>query len=73
MRLSFERALAVGTELVNRGYDWRQLRLHACGQNEQLDGPVYEWEGHKKNQRVEVVLSDLLPAQPHDAPAEETP
>jgi outer membrane protein OmpA-like peptidoglycan-associated protein len=70
MRLSFERAIAVGDELVKLGAGWQQLRLQACGDNERVTGPVYEWEGHKPNQRVEIIVLDspveAVPAPPAD-------
>jgi len=58
VRLSFERAMTVGAELVKLGATWPQLRLQASGDSERIVAPVYDWEGHKKNQRVEITISD---------------
>jgi len=62
MRLSFERSLQVAQTLAEAGVEWRQMRILACGDGDRIAPTVYDWEGHKPNQRVEVeVTNDVVP------------
>ncbi len=58
MRLSFERSLAVAGALNERGVDWRQMRLIACGYTDPLVVPAYDEEGGSIHRRVEVVTTN---------------
>jgi outer membrane protein OmpA-like peptidoglycan-associated protein len=70
MQLSFDRAMSVGRVLAESGLDWKQLRLIAAGDNERLKPLVYDRSGQRRNQRVEVIVTNE--AMP-EAPAEEPP
>ncbi len=71
MRLSFDRAHAVGTELTHHGIEWRQIRVIALADNDRRTPIIYGKNGHQPNERVEVVLSDeVMPDYaPTSAPA----
>ncbi|MCG3137740.1 MAG: hypothetical protein HJJLKODD_01590 [Phycisphaerae bacterium] len=58
MKLSYERAVAVAAALVQKGLQWEQIRIIACGDNERLIKTAYDPLSHSVNQRVEVVPSD---------------
>lgn len=60
MRLSFDRALAVGRFLTTQGIDWRQLRIVAAGENDRVRPITYDKTGHKANAHVEVVATDEI-------------
>jgi flagellar motor protein MotB len=57
-RLGFERALAVAQALVERGLDWRQLRVVSCADSDRAQSIAYDEPGHKKNRRVEIIVTD---------------
>jgi outer membrane protein OmpA-like peptidoglycan-associated protein len=62
MTLSYQRARAVADALAAAGFDWQQLRLLACGDNDRVVRDRYDAEGHRANQRVEVIVQDRAPA-----------
>jgi|CXWL01.1.fsa_nt_gi outer membrane protein OmpA-like peptidoglycan-associated protein len=57
-RLGFERALAVAQALVERGLDWRQLRVVSCADSDRAQPIAYDEPGHQKNRRVEIIVTD---------------
>lgn len=64
--LSFARAQAAAAALVEGGLKWSQLRVVACGDNERAVAIAAGVDGHRSNQRVELVVTDeTLPADPH--------
>lgn len=65
VRLSFDRALAVAEALVERGFDWRQLHLVSCADNDRVQPIAYDEAGHQRNRRVEIILMDkVMPDAP---------
>ncbi len=56
--LSYARALAVADALAAKGVEWERLRLIACGDAERLTAPAYDEQGHRSNQRVEVIVTN---------------
>lgn len=64
--LAFARAQAAAGALVEGGLKWTQLRVVACGDNERAVAIAAGVEGHRSNQRVELVVTDqTVPADPH--------
>lgn len=62
MKLSYDRAFAVGRALTGHGIIWSQLRLIASAANDRVEPLSYEPEAHQLNQRVEVIATgELLP------------
>jgi len=57
-RLGFERALGVAQALVERGLDWRQIRIVSCADADRDQPIAYDEAGHQKNRRVEIVVTD---------------
>lgn len=70
-RLGFERALAVAQALVERGLDWRQLRVVTCADNDRAQTTAYDEAGHQKNRRVEIIATDHV--MPDGTSNESTP
>lgn len=68
VRLSFDRALAVGNELASRGLDRRQIRLIACGDTELLKRRAYSKLEHQVNERVEIIMTDEIVGNLPDMP-----
>jgi flagellar motor protein MotB len=65
-RISFARAQATAAALVDAGLRWSQLRVVACGDNERATAIASGLEGHRTNQRAELVVTDeTLPPDPH--------
>ncbi len=64
MQLSFDRAMSVAQTLAQHGFQWAQLRVIACADTERLVSPAYEPESHRRNQRVEIIVTDRV-AQEH--------
>ncbi len=65
MRLAHERAFAAATELVAQGLDWNQLRVVACADNERDVPRADSVEGHRTNQRVQIVTTqEPMPGDP---------
>ena len=60
MALAHDRARAVGEALAERGMGWNHLRLVACADNERMSAVSYDEMGHQRNQRVEVVVTDIV-------------
>jgi flagellar motor protein MotB len=60
MRLAFERAMTVREALVENGVERQQIRLIACGDTDRVKPVTYDTQGHRRNQRVEVVVTDQL-------------
>ena len=58
MELSYQRALAVARELVEKGLSWSQLRVTGCADNDRVTPTTYDDAGHQSNQRVEVIQID---------------
>ncbi|MBI4717919.1 MAG: OmpA family protein [Planctomycetes bacterium] len=70
MQLSYARALTVGRLLDEQGIGWRQLRLVACADTERLVPVAYNDQGHRSNQRVEIIVTTQVVKE--HAPAEES-
>ena len=62
MRLSFDRSMTVAQGLSQAGVDWRQLRLIPCGDNDRALGRAYDANSHAQNERVEVIVTEDVPA-----------
>lgn len=60
MQLSFERAAGVAEALAGLGFHRAQLRIIACADTERLVSPAYDRASHRKNQRVEIVVTDRV-------------
>ncbi len=77
MRLSYDRAVAVAEYLASKGIGWQQIRVLACGDNDRLVAAAYDLEGHRRNQRVEVTVTDELatldPSPPEPAKTDPDP
>ena len=74
MALSYTRARAVAEALAAQGIDWNQMRLTACGDNDRVVQTRYDPQGHRENQRVEVLVINVPGSvgneqQPTTAPA----
>ena len=68
MRLAHERAFAAATELVAQGLEWNQLRVVACADNERDVPRAASVEGHRTNQRVQIVTTqEPMPGDPFNA------
>lgn len=59
--LSYERARAVAEALAAGGIDWKQLRVLACADSERIVPRAADADGHARNQRVEVVVTEQAP------------
>lgn len=67
MRLAHERAYAAAIELVAQGMEWSQLRMVACADNERDVPRADNVEGHRTNQRVQVVTTqEPMPGDPYN-------
>ena len=62
MKLSFERASAVAEQLTMQGVPWGHMRLISCGDGERLVQTTYDAEEHRRNQRVEVIVTEKVPS-----------
>jgi flagellar motor protein MotB len=60
VKLSFDRAMAVATELAKHGLDWGQLRIIAVGDKDRLVERAYSADEQSTNQRVEIILTEKL-------------
>lgn len=60
MKLSYDRAMAAAQMLHEAGLSWTRIRVTACADGERLVSPAYVAELHRKNQRVELVVTDRL-------------
>ena len=70
MRLAYDRALAAATELVENGVKWEQLRVVGCADNERETPRADSAEGHRTNQRVQVVTTqEPKPGDPFNGPS----
>jgi flagellar motor protein MotB len=70
MQIGNERALAVARELVRDGLQWDQLRVVACSDNERAIPRASGPEGHRSNQRVEIVVTqETVAPDPYKSPA----
>lgn len=70
MRLAYDRAFAAATELVENGVKWEQLRVVACADNERDVPRADSVEGHRSNQRVQVVTTqEPMPGDPFNGPS----
>ena len=56
MHLANDRALATAQVLVQSGVLWEQLRLVSCADNERATPRATDPEGHRNNQRAEIVV-----------------
>lgn len=63
-RLSFDRAWNVARALVERGLDWRQIRIVSCADGDRVQSIAYDETGHQKNRRVEIVVTDHVVPDP---------
>jgi len=61
MSLSYDRALVVAEHFALQGIPWSHLRLVACGDGERLVQTTYDAEEHRRNQRVEVIVTEKVP------------
>lgn len=69
--LSYQRALAAGSALVDAGMAWDSLRLVACGDANRLVARTSDRAEDRANQRVElVVTTDMVQPDPYALPAE---
>lgn len=57
MRLAYSRAYAAADAMSRFGVSWDVMRVVACGDNERATPRATSGEGHKNNQRVEVVIT----------------
>lgn len=74
MNLSFNRALAVAKALAEKGLEWRQLRIVACGDNDRIKNVAYDRAGQRANACVEVVPTDIpLSSRIGNSPEEAEP
>lgn len=64
MQLSFDRARSVGQAISAEGIPWNQLRLIALADGDRIMPIAYEPSEHKKNQRVEIVVTDEVTPEP---------
>ena len=60
MRLSYQRAEYVGSQLIAHGTDPRTVRLMAVGPNEPVAREVYDKERRSDNRRVELIVRESL-------------
>lgn len=66
MSLSYKRAQAVASVLVENGMAWSQLRLVACADNDRINPTAYDTPSHRSNQRAEIVVTaDTIASDPH--------
>ncbi len=73
MRLAHERAYAAALELVAQGMKWEQLRVVACADNERDTPRADSVEGHRNNQRAQVVTTqEPMPGDPFNGPSSGT-
>ncbi len=73
MRLAYDRAFAAAAELVENGVKWEQLRVVACADNERDVPRADSVEGHRSNQRVQVVTTqEPMPGDPFNGPSSNT-
>lgn len=70
MSLGFERALAVAEAMTEEGFDWRQLRIISCGDNDRRQDVAYDEAGQQQNERVDIIVTDepLTRNQPASRP-----
>lgn len=65
-QLSSARAMAVAQAMAQRGVQWSQIRIVACGDGDRLVGRAYDSKQDAANQRVEIVVTkDLIPPDPY--------
>lgn len=64
MQLSYERSLAVAKAIADEGVPWRQIRLIAACDGERLVPKAYDAAQHQTNQRVELIVTDQVVADP---------
>lgn len=63
--LSYQRAFVVAQALVEKGLDWRQIRLVAMGDSDLPTPRAKSAQEHHGNQRVEVIqMPETLPPDP---------
>jgi flagellar motor protein MotB len=73
MRLAYDRGLAAAAELVANGLAWEQLRVVGCADNERETPRADSVEGHRSNQRVQVVTTqEPRPGDPFNGPSSNT-
>lgn len=64
--LSHQRALAVAHVLAANGVDWPRIRIVAVGDADRAVPLAYDQDGHRSNQRVEVLVTkEVVPNDPH--------
>jgi outer membrane protein OmpA-like peptidoglycan-associated protein len=61
MALSYERARAVATALVELGLPWERLHLIACADTDRVVLRADDPQGHQQNQRVEIIVTQEVP------------
>jgi len=67
MQLGFERAKAAARELIANGMIWEQIRVVSCADNERAVQRADSPEGHRNNQRVEIVQTqEPVPGDPYN-------
>ncbi len=70
MRLAYDRAYAAAAELVENGVKWEQMRIVGCADNERETPRAENAEGHRTNQRVQVVTTqEPMPGDPFNGPS----
>lgn len=66
MKLGFARALAAAAVLAENGLTWQQMRVASSGDHDRATPLAGDANGHRSNQRVEVVVTDeTVAADPH--------
>ncbi|MBY0310554.1 MAG: OmpA family protein [Phycisphaerales bacterium] len=72
--LSYQRAFAVAQALVEKGVDWRQIRVVAMGDSDLPTPRARSAQEHQGNQRVEVIqMPETLPPDPFKTSSSDQP
>ncbi|GJQ29896.1 MAG: MotB [Phycisphaerae bacterium] len=72
--LSFQRAMAAASALVDSGMRWDSLRVVACGDSQRLVPRSFDKAEDQKNQRVDLILTtDVIQDDPYARPRTQTP
>ncbi len=70
MELAYKRANAAADELIRLGVDPVLLRVTGCADNERTTGRATDAQGHRSNQRVEIIgTQEQMGGDPYNQPA----